>query len=277
MRRLLALTLILWALLACPALAESAVLSVNTPLSALDAALMDNNGQSVSTVLSSVVDGDSIYWTLNVTNNGASEVYLYTKDANGNWLRTDLSYQMSWFFGGAADSRPLPDAQPVAATEPSVPWPTEGYIGRKVNIRDKPDDERVQSRCGPGRDYGGAGAYKTYKVKSTKALFIENGYVYIDLRYETVRNRRVYFGLSAFRGMGDVPEVQLTGYPAVTLQALIPVFGPGSDYDVFDEAEIPANTPLSVFYEENDYVFAEFDCGYGTVRAWMPASSVKAK
>lgn len=134
----------------------------------------------------------------------------------------------------------------------------------------------MQSRCGPSRTYHGAGAYKTYKMTSTQALFTEGSYVLVDLSYTTVGNRRVYFSTNAFYSMKGVPEATLTGYAAHTLAELTPRFGPSASYDPFDEASIPSGTALSVFFEENGWVFAEFECELGYVRAWIPVADVEA-
>ena len=37
------------------------------------------------------------------------------------------------------------------------------------------------------------------------------------------------------------------------------------------------NAPLSVFFETDGWVFAEFGCSLGTVRAWLPANCVAAE
>ena len=98
----------------------------------------------------------------------------------------------------------------------------------------------------------------------------------VDLDYTTVGRRRVYFPISAFSGTQNVPEVTLSATPAHTTVDLIPTFGPGMEYDTFDEAAISSGTALSVYFEENGWVFAEFASALGTVRAWIPVDQVSA-
>lgn len=274
MKRTLALflSLLLLATGTTTALAETAILSVTTDTQAVSVMLMDETPQNISEILDMKYSDDQIDWTLRVTNSGASTATLYTMDANGNLLRTDISYDMSWFFGNTAGSGASTPAQETGDN----PWSEESYAYHDVSIIPKPSDERVQSRCGPSRDYHGAGAYKTYKITSSQALFVEDGYVFIDLSYETVRRRRLYFSSNLLYSTDGVPSVTLSGHSARTTAKLIPQFGPGENYDDFEEAEIGSGTSISVFFEESGWVFAEFDCGLGTVRAWIRASQVSA-
>ncbi|MEG2950807.1 MAG: hypothetical protein RR946_08950 [Clostridia bacterium] len=256
------------------ALADSAVLSVTTDDTIHGVSLMDENGQTVSRILDQKSSNGSVDWTLSVSDNGASTVTLYAKDANGNWIMTDQSYEMSWFFSNSGTSQAN---QTSGKAESQNPWPTENYQKYTLYAYPLPEDERVQSRCGPSRNYHGAGAYKTYKMTSTNALFVEDGYVLVDLDYTTVGKRRVYFLPKDFEGVGNVPTVTLSSYPAKTTKKLVPTFGPGSQYDSFKEAAIASGTSLSVFFEEDGWVFAEFDCKLGLVRAWIPVNQVAAQ
>ena len=248
------------------ALAETASFSVTTDASAQGAVLMDENGTSVSTVLGSQSVNGQTVWTLQVTKSAATTFYLYTRDASGNWINTALSYQSDWIF--------QPGNTP---TVNGKAWSVKEYALTPINIIPLAEDERVQSRCGPSKDYHGAGAYKTYKMTSTDALFTEGRYVLVDLQYTTVGRRRVYFPVSAFSSVRDVPEETLSGVAAYTTSDLIPTFGPGLTYDTFDEAAISSGTTLTVFFEEDSWVFAEFTCDLGVVRAWIPTEQVMAQ
>lgn len=264
------LCVLLVALLLMPLIAfGETLLIVSTDRSVQGVMLMDENDEIVGSAVSHAANGDGIDWTLRVVDNGSSQARLYTRDANGNWLRTDKIYQMSSFFGYTAQTQ-------APTSIPKLAWPRSSYQGISVSVYPLPEDERYQSRCGPGRSYHGAGAYKTYKISSIKALFIEDGYVLVDLDYTTVGKRRLYFQTNIFTGLKGVPEATLTPYPAKTTCALTPRFGPGNAYNDFQEAEIGSGTSLSVFFEENGWVFAEFDCALGPVRAWIPVESVEA-
>jgi hypothetical protein len=223
-------------------------------------------------VLSTVIDkqarNDQLEWTLSIDTGSADGGYFYQKDAEGNWVRGNRISGLNTLASGgdtAASAAAAPDAKP---------WPEAEYTRYPLTIIPLGTDERVQSRCGPAKTYHGAGAYKTYKMLSTEALFTEGGYVLVDLDYQTVGKRIVYFPSSAFRSVRGVPEASLTPFTAYTAESLIPVFGPGYDYDTFDEAEIAAGTSIGVFFEESGWVFAEFECALGVVRAWIPVGSV---
>ena len=269
MRRALSLLLLLATLVApvgAPAEGKPFVIVLDPGPSAV--MLMDENGNSLSTMVNSMPSNGKVYWTLSVTNNGASQALLYTRDDAGNWLYTGVTYDMVVIF---------PTNGPAVTDQPTnqPPWPVYDQMQQYgVAIKPLEGEKRVQSRCGPGKDYHGAGGYKTYKVTSTAALFAEGSYMLVDLQYTTVGHRRVYFLTSAFTGTGDVPDVSLSGYAAYTKAAQTPVFGPGGDYDVFTEAAIPSGTALSVYFEEDGWVFAEFTCELGAVRAWIPAAQV---
>lgn len=265
--------ILMFGLLSLPisSLAEATTFSVTTDSTPSSVLLMDDSGNSLSTVIGSQTVNGQTVWTLRVTNNDADAALLYTKDANGNWVNTGISYPMNWIFTG---NTPTPVVSANATPAPN--WPPITYQQWPVSAYPLPEDQRVQSRCGPAKTYHGAGGYKTYKMTSTNALFIEGSYMLVDLDYTTVGRRRVYFPISAFSDTQNVPQVSLSATPAYTTADLIPTFGPGMEYDTFDEAAISSGTTLSVYFEENGWVFAEFACALGTVRAWIPADQVSA-
>jgi len=260
--------------LPCASLAETATFSVTTDTTPSSVLLMDDSGNSLSTVLGNQSVNGQTVWTLKVTNNGASVALLYTKDTSGNWVNTGISYPMNWIF---TESTPSVGSTPTPTVNPPpTGWLSTTYQQWSVSAYPLAEDQRVQSRCGPAKTYHGAGGYKTYKMTSTNALFIEGSYMLVDLDYTTVGRRRVYFPISAFSGTQNVPEVTLSATPAHTTVDLIPTFGPGMEYDTFDEAAISSGTALSVYFEENGWVFAEFASALGTVRAWIPVDQVSA-
>lgn len=266
------LTMVLVVLLAIPpmALSESYLVFTTEP-AVYGLMLMDDNGEVISSVSAKKETATAIYWTLRIRNSGAAYATFYEQDSHGNWMKTDLTYELSFFFPDGETSAPAPTAGVAAAA-----WPEMEYESITVSVYPLPEDKRYQSRCGPSRTYHGAGAYKSYKIESIQALFIEGDYVLADLSYTTVGNRRVYFQTSIFHSLKRVPSVSLEGYPAYTLETLTPRFGPGMKYDSFDQAQIGQGTPLQVFFEENGWVFAEFDCSeLGIVRAWIPVEQVQ--
>jgi hypothetical protein len=179
-------------------------------------------------------------------------------------------------------------------TTAAVPWPT--YTLTKYPLAPKleleatsgADDEftgvfsieeeleykRVMAYLGPSRNYAETAAYKPDKMARTDGLFIEGSYVFVDMNYPSVGVRRTYFTRGTFKSTGSVPEVTLIGYPAVTTQSTEARYGPGSIYDPFPEASVAAGTALTVFFEEDGYVFAEYEAGFELVRAWIDAGGV---
>lgn len=234
-------------------------LSVKTQQDVFGLMLMDENGNSVSNVTEKSVNGDVIEWELDISYCDSEFVTLFAQDAAGNWLRTEKLYRMSELFPEGKESQ----------------WPKTIYSGTVTSVYPLEAEKRYQSFCGPAKSYHGAGAYKSYKIESVQALFIEKGYVYVDLSYTTVGTRRLYFQSKIFTNLSDIPEVSLASFPAQTTEILTPQFGPGYSYDSFKEAKIGAGTSISVFYEESGWAFAEFKCKeLGLVRAWIPVEQV---
>lgn len=179
-------------------------------------------------------------------------------------------------------------------TTTAVPWPTYTLTRYplepilKLEATSGADDEftgvfsieevleykRVMAYLGPSRNYAETAAYKPNKMARADGLFIEGSYVFVDMNYPSVGVRRTYFSKGTFKSTGSVPEVTLIGYPAVTTQSIDARYGPGYIYDPFPEASIAAGTALTVFFEEDGYVFAEYEAGSELVRAWIVADSV---
>jgi hypothetical protein len=160
-------------------------------------------------------------------------------------------------------------------TPDTVPWPSYTLTKYKLKIADMSTAKMTFS--GPSRNYTEAGSYLTSKITRTDGLLVEGSYVLVEMNYTTVGLRRVYFSRGVFKNSYDVPEVALLGHPAVTTKSVSAWYGPGPMYCAFEGANVGANTELSVFFEENGYVFAEYEAGFQLVRAWINANSVKPK
>lgn len=165
-------------------------------------------------------------------------------------------------------------------------WPMMNLIGSGTALNTLKDKEgRHQSFFGPNRkSYPGAGAYKPYKVTSATALFREGSYVLVDLSYRTVGRRCVYFLASSLVN-SNVEELSLNeAYTAITACEYQPRFGPGSIYDPLERTvgdkrygiRIAKGTKIQVLFEMDHWVFAEFRCALGLVRAWFPLDAVYA-
>lgn len=283
------LLLILLALL-LPALAlADGVTIISTPASnVFGIMVLDSDGRSVGTVTTHTNTDTSIEWTVSISPVTSTQGFIYTKNAAGNWINSGRTLNLTPFFGSNNNTVWYPvdgnnnfncfDDFDDTSDSALAPWPEMTYAQYSVSVIPLPDDKRYQSRVGPSGTYAGGGAYKTYKIEYCDALFIEGNYVYVELCYTTVGTRRLYFQKSAFQSLYDVPQENLTGHRAVLTSATTARFGPGMRYDDFKEAALSANTPLTVFFSENGWVFAEFSCTkLGVVRGWLPAELVQAQ
>ena len=215
--------------------------------------------------------------------------------------------------------------------EKSKSWPELTIDWSDTALRGLGDNSsRHQAYHGPDKKYAQAGAFKPGKVNSARSLFSDGDYVLVDLDYPTVGRRCVYFKKSM---LSSVPEEQvvLESHPARTDVAIIPVMGPGEEYDRFTQTKPPEwvynpddwpiedwiewygeddpqmfelwalvskyggsyeiaeatdedvfivtlspGTEINVFFETNGWAYAEFTCGIGLVRAWLPARFISA-
>jgi hypothetical protein len=193
---------------------------------------------------------------------------------DGTVVQMSLQAYLTMMAGGASSTTTAAAPEETAAPD-AVPWPTYNLPKYSLDPVIKWESYRVQAHSGPSRNYSEVGAYKPYKISRADGLFIEGGYILVDMNYTTVGVRRVYFTRGTFHSTGSVPEITLTGYPAVTTESVVPRYGPGGLYDPYEDASVGPNTALTVFFEENGYVFAEFEAGFQLVRAWINANKVK--
>ncbi len=158
-----------------------------------------------------------------------------------------------------------------------VPGLTERYVPVPVSMPHLEDSsKRRQSQAGPSRQYPGAGAYKPYKVRHVDAFFVENGYVLVHLEYQTVEDRFLYFPKYVFASLRNVPEIDaLEGVPGITPKGTTPSWGPGAGYTTFENWSTYSGEPVTVFFRQNGYVYAEYSTGDGMVRMWLPENRVE--
>lgn len=237
--------------------------------------VMDDNGNCVSQVVSSTNYGSIIDWTVTLTRVNSNTGHIFTKNGAGNWIDSGRTVDLSGFSGASEPS--VSYSAPSTPSYSATPWPMSPYVGMKATLKND-SSARVQTRCGPAGDYAGAGAFVKAKITRLHAYFIEGNYVYVELRSKTVAPRRLYIAKKFFYEIHklDVPKVSLTGYDAVLTSSVTARFGPGIEFDVFKEAELSGGLSISVFYEENGWVYAEFPCAAGYVRGWIPADCVAA-
>ena len=210
---------------------------------------------------------------------------IFVKNVNGNWVNTGRLFPLAAFM----QSGPADVYQPVAPSDPTYennyytngnPWPVINYEQLPVSFKDLGDSKRNQSYTGPTTSYPGGGAYKTgaNKVTSCKALYTEGDMIYVELNYPSVGLRRLYFKNSCFQNVNNIPYDSHYAHAAKIKASSTPRFGPGPKYDRFNDARINAGTAINVFFEEDEWVFAEFTCDkLGTVRGWFPVKDVEAQ
>ena len=169
---------------------------------------------------------------------------------------------------------------------------------------------RRQAYLGPDKNkYPGAGSYRPGMVTSAAALFREGDYIFVDLLYHEKEKRVVYFlDYSLQEVPASLEFVSLTGQPATVSTGAVAMMGPGSDYEVLEISVkskyadwdiddlvdqfagsyeiwralqsnrytviVDEGTDITVFFEYNGWLFAEFGTAIGNVRAWLPANAV---
>ena len=199
------------------------------------------------------------------------------------------------------------------STDHSHPiWPVRITEGTSVILRPLVDkDMRHQAYFGPDKTYGQAGAYKPYKVINATALFQEGDYVLVDLDYETAGRRCVYFRNNMLLETSDVKNLDLDGFSAKTTMTLIPHQGPGYEYEGIVQTKpspyadwtlqqlvgafggsveiwealqprhnsvyLEKGSSITVFFQTENWAFAEFSCSLGLIRAWLPVEYVVAE
>ncbi len=178
----------------------------------------------------------------------------------------------------AATAQPDGTPEPEAAADtsepaPINPWPVVQNTLHKLKTIDK-GAQRAMAYRGPGKNYREGNAFVTSKMKSVYGLFTEGKYMLTEMDYAGVGKRRLYFMIGTFTKTGDTPAWDMTGYEANTAADAFPRYGPGEDYNDFEGEVLPAGSEVSVFFEENGWVFMEFMSAQGLDRGWVPAESV---
>ena len=168
-----------------------------------------------------------------------------------------------------------------AGNTDGVPRLYDLYPGTSTRMKKNGDPEgRWYSYAGPGRGYSGSGGYKTDSghANSLTAYFSENGWVFAHVIYSTAFERYVYLPQYTVEDGNRLPQISaLDYYYGVTNRRIDPSWGPGSSFNVCTDFAIVSGTEVKVFFEENDYVYAEFRCAKGAVRMWIPENSVTMK
>ncbi len=203
----------------------------------------------------------------------AGDQYQWTPQAEGTYTIT-FTADIDQFYPDGNTGNNTSELTVEVAGQPTVPWQTMTFIKYPLEPVLLAETQRRMGYLGPSKKYMESAAYKPYKMARAEGLFIEGDYVFVDMYYTSVGVRRTYFTRSTFHSTSNVPQVTLTGYPAVTTQNAEALYGPGAIYDLFPEASVGPDTALTVFFEEDGYVFSEYTVGSQLVRAWIDVNSV---
>ena len=171
-------------------------------------------------------------------------------------------------------------------------WPALKLQGSDTGMKEyNPSTKRNrQARFGPNRDYPGAGLYSNSQIIKVKALLQEGNAVLVDMQTKGGGRRCVYFEEYTLKDY-KVDPVSMTTHPAKIVTPVQASYGPGEEYDLVEHKRIAPRTgetlrddviltegaSIDVFFETDGWVFAEFTCSIGLIRAWIPANCVIAK
>ncbi|MBR6028527.1 MAG: hypothetical protein IKP40_05495 [Clostridia bacterium] len=192
------------------------------------------------------------------------------------------------------DGTPQPGSEAPAQPQTERVWPVIELTGPETRLTSLQQGGRHQSYHGPdSQKYPGAGAY-TPRIVGANILYRDGNYALVDLQYATQGRKCIYFRYLSLTNP-NAPEWDLTGHPAHVIERYQPRYGPGMEYDPLtqnfsapspltqrmpvirtENVFVEAGTPLLVFCESRDWVFAEFECSLGLVRAWLPVDAVQA-
>jgi len=174
----------------------------------------------------------------------------------------------------------------IALASGSNPWPTRYKSGVGVGLSPVVNNKngKRQAYYGPdAKSYAKAGAFKAASVTNALALFREGDYALVDLYYPATGKACVYFLVRDLTNK-NIPEEYLTSYSAKTTSEVEVMEGPGYDYHAADypylsntkRVRLARGTWIDVFFEMDGWVFAEFYCEAGRIRAWIPENQVES-
>lgn len=164
----------------------------------------------------------------------------------------------------------------ITPTKPDVPVFSEVYHGSDAHLKYSNDESfRAISYMGPGKAFAEGGGYKPYKQKKITAYFEEDGFVFVDVQYQTAEERFVYISKSRFDQIGNIPSISsLDYYNGTTTARIKPSWGPDNRFNSVESLMVDTGMPVKVFFQENGFVYAEYMCSKGTVRMWLPANNI---
>ena len=173
----------------------------------------------------------------------------------------------------------------LALTAPALAasWDDNPYPVQELEFRHDHKYDKFSSFAGPGRlgVYSEAGTYSNTCVDSLRGLWKESvdGVTYVYIEFEATPNcyRRVYTTNTYYSTTSYLPDFNLTGTPAVVNTPCTVFYGPGSDYNALEQSEVPAGTEVTVFFEEDGYLFCDLFNQMGHIRGYILAANVEGE
>ena len=171
---------------------------------------------------------------------------------------------------------PLHESMP-GNIDNTVPTLSDMYPGHDAHLRILDDEaKRVYSFTGPNKTYCSSGGYKPYKQRKITVYFEEANWILADVVYQTAEERVVFLPKYSFDNLGSVPSVSnLEYYEGITTSDATPSWGPAERFNSVPSLKVSSGTKIKVFFQENGFVYAEYDCAKGKTRMWLPANTVE--
>ena len=163
-----------------------------------------------------------------------------------------------------------------------LPVFSELFSGTPIRLHLLPDkNDRAYSKTGPG-NYLTAGGYKPHQQQEMTAYFMDHGWIYVFMDYQTEEDRCVYFRKSDFETpIPELPDISnIETWEGTVLSDTLPCWGPSSQFNLLSVFPVKEGTQIRAFFQENGYVYAEFEAintlteKSDTARLWLPADSV---
>ncbi len=166
-----------------------------------------------------------------------------------------------------------------AKVAPALPVLSEAYPGLDVRLKSAGDDGyRVYSYLGPGKAYVPSGGYKPAKQRKVTVYFQEDGFVLADVQYQTTEERFVYLPKGSLSVSGSIPDgSKMKTYTGTANGNITPSRGPDGRFNSVSSLAVKKGTKLTVFFQENGFIYAEYSCDKGKVRMWLPADKVTVR